>query len=284
MNNIIDGKAVSAAVKERVANEVKLLKEKGVTVGLAVIIVGEDPASQVYVRNKERACEQCFMYSEKIELPESTTETELLEIIDKLNNRNDINGILCQLPLPKHINEKAVIDAISPKKDVDAFHPQNVGKIMIGDYDFLPCTPAGVMELLNAQNIEICGKHCVIIGRSNIVGKPMSMLMLHANATVTVCHSRTKNLKEICRGADIIIAAVGRPKFVTADMVKSGATVIDVGINRTDEGLCGDVDFEAVKEKACAITPVPGGVGPMTIAMLMQNTLTAAKKQNDIES
>lgn len=284
MNNIIDGKAVSAAVKERVANEVKLLKEKGVTVGLAVIIVGEDPASQVYVRNKERACEQCFMYSEKIELPESTTEEELLEIIQKLNNRNDINGILCQLPLPKHINEKAVIDAISPKKDVDAFHPQNVGKIMIGDYDFLPCTPAGVMELLNAQNIEICGKHCVIIGRSNIVGKPMSMLMLHANATVTVCHSRTKNLKEICRGADIIIAAVGRPKFVTADMVKSGATVIDVGINRTDEGLCGDVDFEAVKEKACAITPVPGGVGPMTIAMLMQNTLTAAKKQNDIES
>lgn len=284
MNNIIDGKAVSAAVKERVANEVKALKEKGVTVGLAVIIVGEDPASQVYVRNKERACEQCFMYSEKIELPESTTEAELLEIIDKLNNRSDINGILCQLPLPRHINEKAVIDAISPAKDVDAFHPQNVGKIMIGDYDFLPCTPAGVMELLRAKNVEISGKHCVIIGRSNIVGKPMSMLMLHANATVTVCHSKTQNLKEICQKADIIIAAVGRPKFLTADMVKDGATVIDVGINRTEEGLCGDVDFDSVSKKAEAITPVPGGVGPMTIAMLMQNTLTAAKKQNNIES
>lgn len=284
MNNIIDGKAVSAAVKERVAKEVQALKEKGVTVGLAVIIVGEDPASQVYVRNKERACEQCFMYSEKIELPESTTQTELLEIIDKLNKRTDINGILCQLPLPSHINEEAIIHAISPEKDVDAFHPQNVGKIMIGDYDFLPCTPAGVMELLASQNVEICGKHCVIIGRSNIVGKPMSMLMLHANATVTICHSKTKNLKEICKEADIIIAAVGRPKFVTADMVKSGATVIDVGINRTEAGLCGDVDFEAVKPLASAITPVPGGVGPMTIAMLMQNTLTAAKKQNNIES
>lgn len=284
MNNIIDGKAVSAAVKERVAKEVQALKEKGVTVGLAVIIVGEDPASQVYVRNKERACEQCFMYSEKIELPESTTQTELLEIIDKLNKRTDINGILCQLPLPRHINEEAIIHAISPEKDVDAFHPQNVGKIMIGDYDFLPCTPAGVMELLASQNVEICGKHCVIIGRSNIVGKPMSMLMLHANATVTICHSKTKNLKEICKEADIIIAAVGRPKFVTADMVKSGATVIDVGINRTEAGLCGDVDFEAVKPLASAITPVPGGVGPMTIAMLMQNTLTAAKKQNNIES
>ena len=284
MNNIIDGKAVSAAVKERVAKEVQALKEKGVTVGLAVIIVGEDPASQVYVRNKERACEQCFMYSEKIELPESTTQTELLEIINKLNKRTDINGILCQLPLPRHINEEAIINAISPEKDVDAFHPQNVGKIMIGDYDFLPCTPAGVMELLASQNVEICGKHCVIIGRSNIVGKPMSMLMLHANATVTICHSKTKNLKEICKEADIIIAAVGRPKFVTADMVKSGATVIDVGINRTEAGLCGDVDFEAVKPLASAITPVPGGVGPMTIAMLMQNTLTAAKKQNNIES
>ena len=284
MNNIIDGKAVSAAVKERVAKEVQALKEKGVTVGLAVIIVGEDPASQVYVRNKERACEQCFMYSEKVELPESTTQTELLEIINKLNKRTDINGILCQLPLPRHINEEAIINAISPEKDVDAFHPQNVGKIMIGDYDFLPCTPAGVMELLASQNVEICGKHCVIIGRSNIVGKPMSMLMLHANATVTICHSKTKNLKEICKEADIIIAAVGRPKFVTADMVKSGATVIDVGINRTENGLCGDVDFEAVKPLASAITPVPGGVGPMTIAMLMQNTLTAAKKQNNIES
>lgn len=284
MNNIIDGKAVSAAVKERVAKEVQALKEKGVTVGLAVIIVGEDPASQVYVRNKERACEQCFMYSEKIELPESTTQTKLLEIIDKLNKRTDINGILCQLPLPRHINEEAIINAISPEKDVDAFHPQNVGKIMIGDYDFLPCTPAGVMELLASQNVEICGKHCVIIGRSNIVGKPMSMLMLHANATVTICHSKTKNLKEICKEADIIIAAVGRPKFVTADMVKSGAVVIDVGINRTENGLCGDVDFEAVKPLASAITPVPGGVGPMTIAMLMQNTLTAAKKQNNIES
>ncbi len=283
MDKIIDGKAVSAAVKERVASEVAKLKEQGVTTGLAVIIVGEDPASKVYVRNKEKACEFCNMYSEKIALPEDTTQGELLDIIDKLNNRKDINGILCQLPLPRHINEEAVINAISPEKDVDAFHPQNVGKIMIGDYDFLPCTPAGVMELLRAKDIEISGKHCVIIGRSNIVGKPMSMLMLHANATVTVCHSKTQNLKEIVKKADIIVAAVGRPKFVTADMVKQGAVVIDVGINRTDEGLCGDVDFEAVKEKAAAITPVPGGVGPMTIAMLMQNTLTAAKRQNNID-
>lgn len=283
MDKIIDGKVISAAVKERVATEVAMLKEQGIVTGLAVIIVGEDPASKVYVRNKEKACEQCNMYSEKIALPNDTTQAELLDIIDKLNNRKDINGILCQLPLPKHINEEAVINAISPEKDVDAFHPQNVGKIMIGDYDFLPCTPAGVMELLRAKNIETCGKHCVIIGRSNIVGKPMSMLMLHANATVTVCHSKTQNLKEIVKSADIIVAAVGRAKFVTADMVKDGAIVIDVGINRTDDGLCGDVDFEAVKEKALAITPVPGGVGPMTIAMLMQNTLTAAKRQNNID-
>lgn len=283
MDKIIDGKAISAAVKERVANEVAKLKEQGIVTGLAVIIVGEDPASKVYVRNKEKACEQCNMYSEKIALPYDTTQAELLDIITELNNRKDISGILCQLPLPKHINEEAVINAIAPEKDVDAFHPQNVGKIMIGDYDFLPCTPAGVMELLRAKNIETCGKHCVIIGRSNIVGKPMSMLMLHANATVTVCHSKTQNLKEIVQSADIIVAAVGRAKFVTADMVKDGAVVIDVGINRTDDGLCGDVDFEAVKEKALAITPVPGGVGPMTIAMLMQNTLTAAKRQNNID-
>ena len=283
MAKLIDGKVISAAVKAEVASEVAKLKEQGITPGLAVIIVGEDPASQVYVRNKEKACEQCNMYSEKIALPYDTTQAELLDIITELNNRKDINGILCQLPLPKHINEEAVINAISPEKDVDAFHPQNVGKIMIGDYDFLPCTPAGVMELLRAKNIETCGKHCVIIGRSNIVGKPMSMLMLHANATVTVCHSKTQNLKEIVKSADIIVAAVGRAKFVTADMVKQGAVVIDVGINRTDDGLCGDVDFESVKEKAAAITPVPGGVGPMTIAMLMQNTLTAAKRQNNID-
>lgn len=282
MNNIIDGKAVSALVKERVAKEVAELKKKGITTGLAVIIVGEDPASQVYVRNKEKACEMCGMISEKIALPAETTQNELLKIIDELNNRKEINGILCQLPLPEHIDEKAVINAISPKKDVDAFHPENVGKIMIGDYDFLPCTPAGVMELLSAKNIETAGKHCVIIGRSNIVGKPMSMLMLHANSTVTICHSKTQNLAEICKTADILIAAVGRANFVTADMVKQGATVIDVGINRTEQGLCGDVDFALVSKKAGAITPVPGGVGPMTIAMLMQNTLTAAKRQNGI--
>ncbi len=279
MAKLINGKEISAFVKSRIAGEVAELKIQGTTPGLAVIIVGEDPASKVYVGSKERACIELGMYSEKYELPETTTENELLDLINKLNKDDKIHGILCQLPLPKGLDEKAVINAIDPKKDVDAFHPVNVGKIMIGDYDFLPCTPAGVMEMLKYEGIEIEGKHCVVIGRSNIVGKPMAMLTLHANATVTICHSRTKNLKELCKQADILIAAVGRAKFVTPDMVKEGAVVIDVGMNRPSCGkLCGDVDFEKVEPICSAITPVPGGVGPMTIAMLMQNTLTAAKR------
>ena len=282
MSRLIDGKVISAAVKERVKNEVAQLNGKGITVGLAVIIVGEDPASKIYVANKKKACEALGIISEEYALPESTTEEELLGLIDTLNAKKSINGILCQLPLPRHLDEKRIINAISPEKDVDAFHPVNVGRIMIGDYDFVPCTPAGIMEMLAYENIETEGKRCVVIGRSNIVGKPMAMLLLHKNGTVTICHSRTRNLKEICLGADILVAAVGKAKFVTADMVKEGAVVIDVGMNRENGKLCGDVDFEAVKDKASAITPVPGGVGPMTIAMLMQNTLTAAKRQNGI--
>lgn len=283
MSRIIDGKAISAYVKDRVKTGVAELNQKGVTVGLAVIIVGEDPASKVYVANKKKACEALGIISEEYALPETTTEQELLDLINELNNKKSINGILCQLPLPKHLNEKLIINSILPEKDVDAFHPHNVGRIMIGDYDFVPCTPAGIMEMLTYENIDVCGKTCVVIGRSNIVGKPMGMLLLHKNGTVTICHSKTQNLKEICRNADILVAAVGRPKFVTADMVKEGAVVIDVGIHRGENGLCGDVDFDAVKDIASAITPVPGGVGPMTIAMLMQNTLTAAKRQNNID-
>lgn len=282
MSKIIDGKLVSSAVKQRVAEGVAELKTKGVSVGLAVILVGEDPASKIYVANKKKACEDLGIISQEYLLPANTTQEELLALVETLNNEDSINGILCQLPLPKHLDEKTVINAIDPKKDVDAFHPSNVGKIMIGDYDFVPCTPAGVMELLKYYNIEAEGKTCVVIGRSNIVGKPMSMLLLHKNGTVTTCHSRTKNLTEVCKEADILVAAVGKAKFVTADMVKDGAVVVDVGMNRFDGKLCGDVDFDAVSEKASFITPVPGGVGPMTIAMLMQNTLTAAKKQNGI--
>ena len=281
MAKIIDGKVISAAVKQRIADEVAAFKETKGVPGLAVIIVGEDPASKVYVANKKKACEQIGMLSEEYALPEATTNEELLALINELNNKKEINGILCQLPLPMHLDEELVINSILPEKDVDAFHPQNVGKIMTGDYDFLPCTPAGIMEMLKYENIEVEGKTCVVIGRSNIVGKPMSMLLLHKNGTVTICHSKTKNLKEVCRSADILVAAVGRPNFVTEDMVKDGAVVIDVGINRLESGkLCGDVDFEKVKEKASYITPVPGGVGPMTIATLMQNTLTAFLKQN----
>ncbi|MDD4698630.1 MAG: bifunctional methylenetetrahydrofolate dehydrogenase/methenyltetrahydrofolate cyclohydrolase FolD [Oscillospiraceae bacterium] len=282
MAQIIDGKAISQAVKDRVGKEVAELNEKRITPGLAVIIVGADPASLVYVGSKKRACSALGMYSEEHSLPENVSQEELLALVECLNNRSDINGILCQLPLPKHLDEKSVINAISPEKDVDAFHPANVGRIMIGDYDFLPCTPAGIMEMLVASNIDVSGKHCVVIGRSNIVGKPMAMLMLHKNATVTICHSKTKNLSEICRQADILVAAVGRARFVTADMVKPGAVVIDVGMNRPDGILCGDVDFDEVSKVCSSITPVPGGVGPMTIAMLMQNTLTAAKRQNGI--
>jgi methylenetetrahydrofolate dehydrogenase (NADP+)/methenyltetrahydrofolate cyclohydrolase len=280
---IIDGKAVAKSVRERVAGETAELKKKGVTPGLAVIIVGEDPASQVYVRNKEKACEEVGFFSEKFALPESTTQEELNALVKELNERDDINGILCQLPLPKHLDDKEVINLINPIKDVDAFHPVNVGAIMIGDYNFLPCTPAGVMELIHSTGVDVCGKKAVVIGRSNIVGKPMAMLLLHENATVEITHSRTQNLAEVTAGADILVAAIGKAKFVTADMVKEGAVVIDVGMNRDENGkLCGDVDFEAVTDKCSYITPVPGGVGPMTISMLMQNTLTAAKIQNSI--
>lgn len=279
---IIDGKAVSAAVKEEIKSETAKLKEKGITVGLAVILVGDDPASKIYVANKKKACEDLGFVSEEYLLPENTKTSELLELINVLNNEKSINGILCQLPLPKQIDEQTVINAISPLKDVDAFHPSNVGKIMIGDYDFVPCTPAGIMEMLKYYNIEISGKNCVVIGRSNIVGKPMSMLLLHQNGTVTTCHSRTKGLSKYTREADILVSAVGKANFVTADMVKDGAVVIDVGMNRENGKLCGDVVFDEVSKKASFITPVPGGVGPMTIAMLMKNTLTAAKKQNNI--
>ncbi len=279
----IDGKAISAALRGEIAAEVTELKQKGITPGLAVILVGDDPASQTYVRNKQKACEEVGFHGEQINLPSTTTQEELLAVVEGLNARPDIHGILCQLPLPKGLDDSLVIAAIDPKKDVDAFHAENVGHIMIGDQQFLPCTPAGVMELIHRSGITVEGKHCVVIGRSNIVGKPMAMLLLQENGTVTICHSRTQNLAEICRQADILVAAVGKPKFVTAHMVKPGATVIDVGINRDENGkLCGDVDFEAVEPIAGAITPVPGGVGPMTIALLMKNTLTAAKQQNGI--
>ena len=279
MANIIDGKAISAQIRQEIKQETEeFAAEHGFRPGLAVIIVGEDPASQVYVRNKKRACDEVGFYSESYELPASTTQDELNSLVDKLNKDDKIHGILCQLPLPKHLDENAVILRIDPKKDVDAFHPYNVGKIMIGDYSFLPCTPAGVMALLERSGIDITGKECVVVGRSNIVGKPQAMLLLHAHGTVTVCHSRTKNLAEVCRRADILVAAIGKADFFTADMVKDGAVVIDVGMNRRADGkLTGDVDFESVAPKASYITPVPGGVGPMTITMLMKNTLTAAK-------
>ncbi|MBR2417344.1 MAG: bifunctional methylenetetrahydrofolate dehydrogenase/methenyltetrahydrofolate cyclohydrolase FolD [Clostridia bacterium] len=284
MFKLIDGKEVSAHVKTKVKEEVEILKEKGIEPALAVIIVGNDPASRVYVNNKKKACEFTGMRSVEYALPEETTQEELLAIIDKLNEDSSINGILCQLPVPKHISEKAVIERISPKKDVDVFSAENVGKMWQGDYDMASCTPMGVIELLDYYGIDVCGKNCVIIGRSNIVGKPMASLLLERSATVTICHSRTKNLSEITSKADLIVAAVGRAKFVTADMVKEGAIVVDVGINRNEDGkLCGDVDFENVKEKCEFITPVPGGCGPMTIAVLMKNTLLACKKQNGIK-
>ena len=282
--NIIDGKAVSKKVKEDVKAECEQLKAKGIIPGLAVIIVGEDPASQVYVHNKEVACEACGFHSVKYALPAETTQEELNALIDELNDDNSINGILCQLPLPKHLDDKEVINRINPIKDVDAFHPVNVGAIMIGDYNYLPCTPAGVMELIHSTGVDVSGKKAVVIGRSNIVGKPMAMLLLHENATVEITHSKTQSLADVTKQADILVAAIGKAKFVTADMVKQGAVVIDVGMNRDENGkLCGDVDFEGVKDKCSFITPVPGGVGPMTIAMLMKNTLTAAKIQNGVE-
>ena len=283
MPQIIDGCAVAAYVKNKAKDEVEALYKNNIPVCLAVILVGNDPASCVYVANKRKDCDELGIKSVEYALPEETTMDELLALIEKLNEDKEINGILCQLPLPKHLDETKVLETISPFKDVDAFHPENVGKIMTGKYEFLPCTPAGIMEMLKYYNISAEGKSCVVIGRSNIVGKPMAMLMLHSNATVTICHSRTKNLKEVCANADILISAVGKAGFVTADMAKDGAVVIDVGMNRNKEGkLCGDVDYENVSAKASMITPVPGGVGPMTRAMLMCNTVTAAKKQNGI--
>lgn len=277
---IIDGKKIAAEVRAEIACQAARLKEKcGVIPGLAVIIVGENPASQVYVRNKAKACTEAGFYSEVIALPESTSQQELIAQVRMLNERPEIHGILVQLPLPSHLDEDEVINTISPDKDVDAFHPVNVGKIMIGTYDFLPCTPAGVMVLLEKSGISVCGKECVVVGRSNIVGKPQAMLLLHQNGTVTVCHSRTENLKEVCRRADILVVAVGRADFITGDMVKPGAAVIDVGMNRKADGkLTGDVDAASVAPVAGWLTPVPGGVGPMTITMLLKNTLTSAER------
>lgn len=276
MATILDGKALAAKCKERVKQEVASLKR---TPGLAVIIVGDNPASRVYVNSKRKDCEECGFSSEEYALPESTTQVELIALIEKLNAREEIDGILCQLPLPEAIDEEAVLMAISPEKDVDGFHPMNMGALLVGKEGFLPCTPYGIMEILAEYGIDPKGKHCVVIGRSNIVGKPMALLLLQKHGTVTVCHSRTTNLKEICLQADILVAAVGKVDMVTADMVKPGAVVIDVAMNRNAAGkLCGDVDYPAVSALASAITPVPGGVGPMTRAMLMQNTLLAAQK------
>lgn len=275
---LIDGKKIAAETRAEIAAQVEEQKAAGVTPGLAVIIVGENPASQVYVRNKHKACSEVGMYSEVIEMPGDTTEETLLAKIAELNDADNIDGILVQLPLPKHINEEKVIHAIRPDKDVDAFHPVNTGKIMIGNPDFLPCTPAGVMVMLRKTGIDITGKNCVVVGRSNIVGKPMAMLLLGANGTVTVCHSKTKDLAAVTREADILVVAIGRADFITGDMIKEGAVVIDVGMNRREDGkLTGDVDFATASERASYITPVPGGVGPMTITMLLQNTLTASK-------
>ena len=284
MYKIIDGKEVSSYVKQQVKLQTDILKQQGITPCLAVIIVEGDPASRVYVNNKKRACEVCGIKSLEYALAGDVSEEKLLALIDKLNKDSSVNGILCQLPVPKHIDEKKVIDAISPAKDVDGFSAENVGKIWLGDYSISPCTPMGVIELLDYYKIDVQGKNCVVVGRSNIVGKPMAALLLDRNATVTVCHSKTKDLASFTKNADIIVAAVGRAGFITADMVNEGAVVIDVGINRLSDGkLAGDVDFEAVKEKASYITPVPGGCGPMTIAVLMKNTIEATKMQNNIK-
>ncbi len=281
MANIIDGKKISADIRGEIAAEVAEMKKNGKTPGLAVIIVGENPASKVYVRNKGKGCAEVGMYSEIIEMEEETSEKALIAKIDELNGRSDINGILVQLPLPKHIDERAVIEAIDSNKDVDAFAPVNVGNMMLGTADFLPCTPAGIMELLARSGVSVVGKECVVVGRSNIVGKPIAQLLLAANGTVTVCHSRTRDLAEVTRRADILVVAIGKADFITGDMVKEGVVVIDVGMNRKADGkLTGDVDFASVAPKASYITPVPGGVGPMTITMLLKNTLTAAKKQS----
>ena len=278
MAQIINGKEIAQTIKDEMRLEVEELKKIGKSCCLAVIQVGEDPASTVYVSNKKKACAYIGIDSLSYELPEETTEEELLALIDKLNIDEAVHGILCQLPLPRHINEKTILNRISPKKDVDGFHPQNVGSLVVGDFGFVSCTPAGIIELLKRSNVEMEGKNCVVIGRSNIVGKPMALLMLRENATVTICHSKTKNLKEICKEADILIVAIGKPKFVNKDYIKDGAVVIDVGIHRDENNkLCGDVDYESVEPLCSAITPVPGGVGPMTICMMMKNCLEAMK-------
>lgn len=279
MGKLISGKEVSTSIRAKIKEEAQKLRDDyGIQPGLAVILVGNDPASQIYVRNKQKACEEVGFHAFEYRLNENSTQEQLLDLIGVLNKDNKVHGILVQLPLPDHIDPQTVINTISPEKDVDAFHPINVGKIMLGDHEFLPCTPAGVMELIDSTGVEISGKNCVVVGRSNIVGKPMAMLLLHRNATVTICHSRTKNLAEVCAGADILVSAVGKAHFITADMVKEGAMVIDVGMNHDENGkLCGDVEFSTVEPKASYITPVPGGVGPMTITMLMKNTLRAAE-------
>ena len=278
MAKIIDGKAISAEIKEELKEKVAEYKKQGVEITLAVVKVGNDPASAVYVRNKEKACEYVGITSRTLALPEETTEEELLKVVNDLNEDKAVNGILVQLPLPKHIDESKVLLAIDSNKDVDGFHPVNVGKMVIGEETFLPCTPAGIIEMLKRTDVEISGKECVVIGRSNIVGKPMSMLMLKETATVTIAHSRTKDLKEVTKRADILIAAIGKAKFVTADYVKEGAVIIDVGMDRDENGkLCGDVDFDSVSQVASAITPVPGGVGPMTVTMLLVNCLRSVE-------
>lgn len=279
MAKLISGKAVSAALRTQIREETAALRENhGIHPGLAVVLVGNDPASQIYVRNKQKACEEVGFRAFEYRLNENSTQEQLLDLIRVLNKDDKVHGILVQLPLPKHIDEQTVILTIAPEKDVDAFHPMNVGRIMIGNYEFLPCTPAGVMELIDSTGVDLNGANCVVVGRSNIVGKPMAMLLLHRNATVTICHSRTRNLAEVCAGADILVSAVGKPHFIRADMIKDGAVVIDVGMNHDENGkLCGDVEFAEVEPKASFITPVPGGVGPMTITMLMKNTLRAAE-------
>lgn len=285
MAKLISGKAVSAALRTQIREETAALRENhGIHPGLAVVLVGNDPASQIYVRNKQKACEEVGFRAFEYRLNENSTQEQLLDLIRVLNKDNKVHGILVQLPLPKHIDEQTVILTIAPEKDVDAFHPMNVGRIMIGNYEFLPCTPAGVMELIDSTGVDLNGANCVVVGRSNIVGKPMAMLLLHRNATVTICHSRTRNLAEVCAGADILVSAVGKPHFIRADMVKDGAVVIDVGMNHDENGkLCGDVEFAEVEPKASYITPVPGGVGPMTITMLLKNTLHAAKLMNHLD-
>lgn len=283
MAQIISGKETAAKIRERLRAQIDQLREKGYQPGLAVVIVGDDPASQVYVRNKEKACKEVGIAAQTFALPKETTQQELMALIDTLNARSDVHGILVQLPLPRHLDEHQVINAILPEKDVDAFHPVNVGKIMIGDFDYVPCTPAGVMALLEEAQIDVSGKRAVVIGRSNIVGKPQAMLLLHKNATVTICHSKTQHLEEITRQADIIVVAIGKAHFLRGDMVKDGVVVIDVGMNRLENGkLAGDVDFDTVAPKASYITPVPGGVGPMTITMLLQNTVTACRRANNL--